>query len=270
MKEKKSFVFFDDLLDAIVKMTPEEAKQYMLAIRSFRMGNDVPTFEDRFMQDKFEKAISLISSADERYKAKCERLSQNFAKRRANEEQKQPNEEQKQPNEPQKETNAELTVTETETETENDTDNNKPVVVKEEEKKKKTYKPFTPDLSFIPEHQEAWAELLKSWLAYKKDRKESYKNQQSVEVCYRNLLNLSSKDYAKACQIVEQSMANNWAGLFELKEEGNGANRNYTQYQRRLNSEQQLGRDLAQQSAAEFAAEQSGSGTENPFVPITL
>lgn len=257
MREKKSFVFFDDLLDAIVKMTPEETKQYMLAIRSFRMGNDVPTFEDRFMQDKVEKAITLISSADERYKAKCERLRQNFAKRRANEEQKQPNE-------PQKETNAELTVTETETVTE--TDNNKPVVVKEE-KKKSTYRPFVPDLTFIPDKQ--MAEVLQEWLEYKKKRKESYKGQASVEACYKKLMDLAENDSSAARQIVEQSMANNWAGLFELKTDNNG-NRNHTQYQRRIDAEQQLGRDLARQSAAEFAAEQSGGGGENPFVPITL
>lgn len=256
MKEKKSFVFFDDLLDAIVKMTPEETKQYMLAIRSFRMGDTVPTFEDRFMQDKVEKAIALISSADERYKAKCERLRQNFAKRNANA--------------AQKEADAEHTDNVTETVTETDTVNNTPVEVKEE-KKKSTYKPFKPDLSFIPEHQEAWAELMKSWLAYKKDRRESYKSQQSVEECFRKLLDLSEGNCNTALQIVQQSMANNWAGLFELKTDNNGTNRSIaTAYERRVRSEQQLGRDLASQSAAELAAEQSGSGEESPFVPIQL
>ena len=57
----------------------------------------------------------------------------------------------------------------------------------------------------------------KNWLEYKKKRNETYKTQQSVELAYKKLLNLSGNNPKIAREVTEQSMANNWAGLFELK-----------------------------------------------------
>ena len=62
------------------------------------------------------------------------------------------------------------------------------------------------------------------WLEYKRERKESYKSEKSLKSAYSKLLQLSGNDPAKASAIVEQSMANNWAGLFELKERKHAAN----------------------------------------------
>lgn len=62
------------------------------------------------------------------------------------------------------------------------------------------------------------------WLEYKRERKESYKSEKSLKAAYSKLLQLSGNDPAKASAIVEQSMANNWAGLFELKERKHAAN----------------------------------------------
>lgn len=56
------------------------------------------------------------------------------------------------------------------------------------------------------------------WLDYKKSRKETYKNDKSIEACYNHLMNLSYNNISIAEKIILQSMANNWAGLFELKE----------------------------------------------------
>jgi hypothetical protein len=56
------------------------------------------------------------------------------------------------------------------------------------------------------------------WLEYKYQRKEMYKSQKSLELCYKKLKELSGGDKETAEAIVEQSMANNWAGMFELKE----------------------------------------------------
>ena len=55
------------------------------------------------------------------------------------------------------------------------------------------------------------------WLEYKKAIKSSYKSIKSTELAYKSLLKLSSGNPETAMKIVEQSMANNWAGLFELK-----------------------------------------------------
>lgn len=67
----------------------------------------------------------------------------------------------------------------------------------------------------IPENFEP---IMKDWLNYKKARKSPYKNDKSILACFKNLYKLSGGNAETARQIVEQSMANNWQGLFPLKD----------------------------------------------------
>ncbi len=60
--------------------------------------------------------------------------------------------------------------------------------------------------------------VFNDWLEYKKDRRQSYKNATSVKLCYKKLKELSNNNPKIAKEIVEESMANNWAGLFPLDE----------------------------------------------------
>jgi hypothetical protein len=60
--------------------------------------------------------------------------------------------------------------------------------------------------------------VFEKWMNYKKDRKESYKSTQSQKMFYNKMLALSNNSPEIAMQIIEQSMANNWAGIFELKQ----------------------------------------------------
>lgn len=60
------------------------------------------------------------------------------------------------------------------------------------------------------------------WLDYKKERREKYKSAKSLKACYNELVKLSGNSPAIAHEIVNQSMANNWAGLFPLKNKSNG------------------------------------------------
>lgn len=78
-----------------------------------------------------------------------------------------------------------------------------------------------------------YKEIFYDWLEYKKQRKESYKTEKSIKLCYQKLIKLSGYDPFVARQIVDQSMANNWAGLFELKTENQyGINsKNYSRKQ---------------------------------------
>jgi len=55
------------------------------------------------------------------------------------------------------------------------------------------------------------------WLKYKKENKQSYKSETSKKIALEKLNTLSGNDELKAMEIVKQSIANNWAGLFELK-----------------------------------------------------
>ncbi len=58
---------------------------------------------------------------------------------------------------------------------------------------------------------------IKRWLAYKAEIKDGYKSQQSVDVMARNLWKLAHEQPEMAMRIVDQSIGNNWKGLFELK-----------------------------------------------------
>jgi hypothetical protein len=69
------------------------------------------------------------------------------------------------------------------------------------------------DLNLIPEY----TPIFLRWLRYKRSRGESYKNKESTFLAYKKLLKLSHADPVVATQMVDDSMANNYAGLFEPK-----------------------------------------------------
>ena len=84
-----------------------------------------------------------------------------------------------------------------------------------------------PKIDFVsPEYAEAFT----TWLDYKRERRESYKSDKSLRAAYGKLLQLSENDPQKATAIIEQSMANNWAGLFELEKERRNGNQNRNPY----------------------------------------
>lgn len=62
-----------------------------------------------------------------------------------------------------------------------------------------------------------WREMMRTWLEYKRLRKESYKSEIGIRKCLTMLRNLSGGNPQTATAIIDQSIANNWAGLFELK-----------------------------------------------------
>ncbi|MDR2057654.1 MAG: hypothetical protein LBP83_05125 [Dysgonamonadaceae bacterium] len=70
------------------------------------------------------------------------------------------------------------------------------------------------DFSFV---EKTFKTPFGDWLEYKKGRSETYKTQKSLQACYRKLKKLSGDNPVKAAEIVEESMSNNWAGLFEPK-----------------------------------------------------
>ena len=72
----------------------------------------------------------------------------------------------------------------------------------------------TLDLSFVDEE---YKPVFETWISYKQERRESYKSAKSVKTAYERLKKLSGYSPAVAREIVEQSIASNWAGLFEVK-----------------------------------------------------
>jgi hypothetical protein len=78
------------------------------------------------------------------------------------------------------------------------------------------------DFSFV---ENEFKKVFFEWLEYKKQRKESYKSQKSLQAAYKKLKDISGGDFEIAEKCVEESMANNWAGLFALKEKKSNQNR---------------------------------------------
>lgn len=87
--------------------------------------------------------------------------------------------------------------------------NNKSIDSIKEKNKKKDF-----DLSFVGD---AYKEAFSEWLQYKQSIGKPYHTQQSVELCYRHALTFAADDPQQFRQVIEQSIANGWAGLFQLK-----------------------------------------------------
>lgn len=104
-------------------------------------------------------------------------------------------------------------------------------------------KKLEPNLSIVPED---FRPIVEEWLAYKKSRKESYKSDKSIGAFSDKLQELASGCPETAQKIIKQSMANNWAGIFELKNE---TNRRSTQAEQRIAQAEQRKRIILAEAA---------------------
>lgn len=71
--------------------------------------------------------------------------------------------------------------------------------------------------------EENFKEIVKKWIDYKKERKETYKSEMTLNEMYKSIKELSGNNPEKALAIIDQSIANSWKGIFELKEKSNGS-----------------------------------------------
>lgn len=72
--------------------------------------------------------------------------------------------------------------------------------------------------------------IFERWVKYKKDRKEKYKTQDSLNTAFKKLEKFSNGDPVLAGKIIDSAIGNNYAGFFELKVE----NKNSTTTERKL------------------------------------
>ena len=75
--------------------------------------------------------------------------------------------------------------------------------------------------AWILKVDDKFKDTVSMYLDYRKGRKESYKTEKSFMLMVNNLIQMSGDNPDNAKKIVEQSMINNWAGLFELKQNNN-------------------------------------------------
>lgn len=93
----------------------------------------------------------------------------------------------------------------------------------EQPNKQPRQQPKQQAIEIAPEWvSQEFASVFLDWLEYKRSRREGYKTDRSLRACYNMLVNLSGGNAEVAARIVEQSMANNWKGLFPLKDNNNG------------------------------------------------
>ena len=77
------------------------------------------------------------------------------------------------------------------------------------------------DFSFV---EVPFKDIFFRWLTYKKNKNQKYKDEDSLKTLYKKLKEYSSNDPDIAKDVIEQSISNNWAGLFPLKEQSTGIN----------------------------------------------
>ena len=89
--------------------------------------------------------------------------------------------------------------------------------IKEKKVKEKKEKKENNNEDWILKVDDKFKDTVSMYLDYRNGRKESYKTEKSFMLMVNKLIQMSGNNPIIAKQIVEQSMINNWAGLFELK-----------------------------------------------------
>jgi hypothetical protein len=86
-------------------------------------------------------------------------------------------------------------------------------------KNKKEEKEKNPDVVLLQrlDVPVKYAKPFLQWLKYKRAKKQTYKDDKSLKLLYQKILKYSDNDPKKMQDIVDQSMSNNWDGIFELK-----------------------------------------------------
>ena len=71
------------------------------------------------------------------------------------------------------------------------------------------------NLDFVSDE---WYPIFIKWLDYKRQRREGYKTERSLRTCYNQIQKYAENKILYADYIVDRSIANNWQGLFPLKQ----------------------------------------------------
>lgn len=198
---KTAFLLKNNWIEIFDNLSDKQAGVLIKSLFKYNVNGEKPAdLTDIEVKAYFNMMLLDCNAMHESYDKRCETSALNGksggAPKGNSNAKKQPNQPKKQPNQPKQPDN----------ENENEKDLN----------------PLTPfsggksgfDFSFV---EDDFSETFQAWLSYKREKKQRYKTQKSVQACYSHLINLACGNAETARLIVEQSMANNWAGLFELK-----------------------------------------------------
>lgn len=232
--QKNSFVLQTRLGAVVSKLSDKQAGILFKSILNYAANGIAANFEDSAVSITFEFVKQDIDYTASKYAEICEKRKEAIQKRWENT--KNTNVyKSKNCN-----TNAYKPI-----HNDNDDDNDNELV----DKSTNNITPLPPlkrgveCFSFVANEYKA---TFDKWLTYKKERKQSYKGAISARQCYNQLLELSGNNAAVAEKIVNQSIANNWSGLFPLKEEKGALNNGAVDYNRNADTSKyaNLGRKI--------------------------
>ena len=214
MSKIKAFLMHSDRYPLIAHLRDEQLGQLLRALYLFVLDEPLNNLDPEVMI-VFNFMKKSIESNNEKYEERCEKNRENIKKRWAKYNRIQSNEKDTTEYDCiQTDTTAYLTNTNTNTNTKFSNENNK-------EKDKKESEIIIPEVVSVStpyaELNEAWGR----WKDYKNARRERYSCSAAEESAYRQLYSLSKGNAQLAMQIVEQSIANDWKGLYELKTDDN-------------------------------------------------
>ena len=238
MKRKDSFIIHDGFFDLLSALPPDKCKEILIAYGKYALNGEEPAFDDPIMAAIFKREKAIVDSDNRKYSEISEIRRRAIMKRYGKKSDSDTI--QKNTNE-YKSSFCSTKYTDTDTDTDtlnnlpyppiqegdekyvddknsNDDTRDRPSPRKRKEKssaKKEKIDLFEMgiDIDMIP--------VVEKWLAYKTERHESYKRK-GIEMFYKRLMELSGRSVVRAERIIEQSMANNYAGIFALKSMGNG------------------------------------------------
>lgn len=222
---KESFIIYSSFYKPISLLSDKQLGRLFRAIFQYNLGEIVSVEDDIRMAFEFFKNQFEIDES--KYRAKIDRDIENgrrggnpnFKKGQSNPYYGRGEKEITQDNPPLSDITQDNPINDNDNV--NDNNNIPPIIppegekegVGEEKNKRKRARPPI-DTGFI---EAPFREVMDKWLEYKRARGQTYKSETSIKICYKKLLEMSGGDPVKAEAIVENSIANNYAGIFPLK-----------------------------------------------------
>ena len=197
-KDKQSFLLYTDLIHLVSKLPNEKAGELFKFILSY-VNDENPTTEDILIQIAFEPIKQSLKRDLVKYEKICNRNKDNGSKGgrpKLNDKPKKPTRLIKNPNEPKKPDN----------DNDNDNDNDSVNVI---------------DNDIIKTNKSELVLCIEKFYNFRKEMKKPILNA-SKQLFLDKLYKLSLNDEKVAVSILNQSIANGWQGIFELKNENNG------------------------------------------------
>ena len=229
--DKKSFIIYFDLIHTVRKLPPEKAGQLFMAILKY-VNDEEFQLDDLLVEVVYEPIKQQLKRDLEKWEGAVERNIMNGKKGGRP---KKPTAFEINPNNPpvflETQLNPPLfleTLNDTDTEIVTDTDtdivrgNAKEIVIDKKKTKQQNATPPPRDEVSNP-FGSSGTRIWDAWKSYKQDEhRKSYKSAKTEQQAINQLYELSGGNVETASKIVQQSIANQWQGLFELKTIKNG------------------------------------------------